>query len=51
MQSYKLYFNLPFCYLPYEKDPAEILKNNSFEEAQIKIVSKINKTIEKVWGH
>lgn len=45
MQRYKELYNIPFCYLPFEKDPAEILKNNSISECQIKIVPKINKIL------
>ena len=45
MMKYKELYKLRFCYLPYEKDPAEILKNHSIDECQRKIVPKINKTL------
>ncbi|NCD06162.1 MAG: hypothetical protein EOL97_08590 [Spirochaetia bacterium] len=45
MKKYKDLYKLRFCYLPYEKDPAEILKNHSIDECQRKIVPKINKIL------
>jgi hypothetical protein len=38
MQRYKEDFKIPFCYLPYEKDPAEILKTHDVDETRRKIV-------------
>ena len=45
MIKYKELYGLKFCYLPYEKDPAEILKAHGIDETRRKIVPLINKKL------
>lgn len=45
MKKYKELYNLKFCYLPYEKDPAEILKAHGIDETRRKVIPLINKKL------
>lgn len=45
MQKYKDEYALRFCYLPYEKDIADILKTHGIDESRRKIIPLINKTL------
>jgi len=40
-------YGLKYCYIPYEKDPALILKNNGIDEARRRIVPYINKKLNE----
>jgi hypothetical protein len=47
MQEYKAKYDINFCYLPFEKDPAEILKTHGIIETQLKIIPKLNNALNK----
>lgn len=47
MKKYNEMYGLKYCYIPYEKDPALILKNNGIDEARRRIVPYINKKLNE----
>jgi hypothetical protein len=47
MKAYEEKYGIPFCYLPLEKDIADIVKVHGVKKAIYEFVPKLNNAIDK----